>query len=90
MVRIPNALPFVFTALKSSVVLALVGTIVSEEVNGFAGLGYVIVESLGAFRTVTGWLALLTIAGLGIGWYLLIEVVERLVVPWDPTIRQHA
>lgn len=89
MVRLPSALPYLFTALKACVVLALIGTIVSEVVIGFEGLGFVIVESLGAFRTVTGWLALLTIAGIGIGWYLLVGLVERLVVPWDPTIRQH-
>jgi ABC-type nitrate/sulfonate/bicarbonate transport system permease component len=47
-----------------------------------------IVESLGAFRTVTGWLALLTIATLGIGWYLLVELLERVVVPWEAASRR--
>jgi ABC-type nitrate/sulfonate/bicarbonate transport system permease component len=78
----------VFTAMKSCVVLALIGTIVSEVVIGFSGMGFVIVESLGAFRTVTGWLALLTVAGIGIGWYLLIGVLERAMVPWDNATRQ--
>jgi NitT/TauT family transport system permease protein len=87
-VRVPNALPFVLTAMKSCVVLALIGTIVTEVVTGFQGLGFVIVESLGAFRTVTGWLALLTIAMLGIGWYLLVELLERIVVPWEAAARQ--
>jgi ABC-type nitrate/sulfonate/bicarbonate transport system permease component len=48
----------------------------------------VIVNSLGAFRTVQGWLALLSIAALGIGWYVLVELAERLAVPWEPSIRE--
>jgi NitT/TauT family transport system permease protein len=87
-VRVPSAMPFLFTAMKSCVVLALIGTIISEVVIGFEGLGYVIVNSLGAFRTVQGWLALLSIAALGIGWYVLVELAERLAVPWEPSIRE--
>jgi NitT/TauT family transport system permease protein len=87
-VRVPTALPFVLTAMKSCVVLALIGTIVTEVVTGFQGLGFVIIESLGAFRTVTGWLALLTIASLGIGWYLLVDLLERLIVPWEAAARR--
>jgi NitT/TauT family transport system permease protein len=87
-VRVPNSLPFVLTAMKSCVVLALIGAIVTEVVIGFQGLGFLIVESLGAFRTVTGWLALLTNAALGIGWYLLIVLLERYAVPWEAAARR--
>ena len=86
--RVPSSLPFVLTGMKSCVVLALIGTIVTEVVTGFRGLGFVIIESMGAFRTVLGWLALLTIAGLGIGWYVAIELLERLVVPWESAARE--
>jgi NitT/TauT family transport system permease protein len=88
MVRLPNSMPYLFTALRGCIVLALIGTIVSEVVIGFEGLGFVIVESLGAFRTVTGWLALLSIAAVGIGWYLLVGIAERLAVPWDSAVSQ--
>jgi NitT/TauT family transport system permease protein len=90
MVRIRTALPFVFTALKSSIVLALIGTIVAESVRGFEGLGFVIVESMGSFKAVEAWLALIAIAGIGIGWYLLVEVLERLAIPWEAGRRRHA
>lgn len=87
-VRVPTALPFVLTAMKSCVVLALIGTIVTEVVTGFRGIGFVIVASLGAFQTVQGWLALLTVAAIGISWYLIVELVERLAVPWDSATRR--
>jgi NitT/TauT family transport system permease protein len=87
-VRVPTALPFLLTAMKSCVVLALIGVIVTEVVTGFSGIGFVIVASLGAFQTVQGWLALLTVAAVGITWYLLIERLERIVVPWDTSTRR--
>jgi NitT/TauT family transport system permease protein len=85
--QVRTALPFVFTALKSSVVLALIGTIVSEAVRGFDGLGYVIVDSMGSFKTALAWLALIVIAALGIAWYVAIALVERLALPWEAAHR---
>jgi NitT/TauT family transport system permease protein len=87
MVRVRTALPFVFTALKSSVVLALIGTIVSEAVRGFEGLGYVIVDSMGSFKAALAWLALIAIAAIGITCYVVIEVLERVLVPWEGSNR---
>lgn len=87
-VRVPMALPFLFTAMKSCVVLALIGVIVTEVVTGFTGIGFVIVASLGAFQTVQGWLALLTVSGIGITWYLLLEGLERIAIPWDAAARR--
>jgi len=87
-VRVPTALPFLLTAMKSCVVLALIGVIVTEVVTGFSGIGFVIVASLSAFQTVQGWLALLTVAAVGITWYLSIEGLERLAVPWDSATRR--
>ena len=88
MVRRPTALPFLFAALKSSVVLALIGTIVSEAVRGFEGLGYVIVDSMGKFDAPKAWLALMAIGAIGIAWYLSVEVLERLVLPWEAANRR--
>jgi NitT/TauT family transport system permease protein len=82
-VRVPASLPYVVTAMKSCVVLALIGVIITEVVTGFSGIGFVIVFSLGAFQTVLGWIALLAVAALGITWYLLIELFERVAIPWD-------
>jgi NitT/TauT family transport system permease protein len=88
MVRLRTALPFVFTALKSCLVLALIGTIVSESVRGFEGLGYIVVDSMGNFEVVLAWLALVVIAALGIGLYLVVEALERVVVPWEAAQRR--
>lgn len=88
MVRLRTALPFIFTALKSSVVLALIGTIVAESIRGFEGLGYIIIESMGSFEAALAWLALIVIAVMGIGLYLVVEALERVVVPWEAMQRR--
>lgn len=88
MVQVRTALPFIFTALKSAVVLALIGTIVSEAVRGFEGLGFVIVTSMGSFKGPAAWLALIVISVIGIAWYVAVAVVERVVVPWEVTNRR--
>jgi NitT/TauT family transport system permease protein len=87
-VRVPTALPFLLTAMKSCVVLALIGVIVTEVVTGFNGIGFVIVASLGAFQTAQGWLALIMVAAVGIASYLVIEAIERIVVPWETANRR--
>ena len=89
-VRVPTALPFIFTALKSAVVLALIGTIISEAVRGFEGLGYVIIQSMGRWDAPRAWLALLVIAGTGILWYLAVQILERIVLPWEEASRRKA
>jgi NitT/TauT family transport system permease protein len=87
-VRTPTALPYLMTALKSCVVLALIGTIVTETLRGFEGLGFVIADSLARFDAPKAWLALLVIAAIGICWYLVVEVLERVALPWESANRQ--
>lgn len=88
LVRVRTALPFVFTALKSSVVLALIGTIVSEAVRGAEGLGYVILLWTRRYDAAGAWLALIVIAVLGIAWYVAVELIERVVLPWEVANRR--
>jgi NitT/TauT family transport system permease protein len=86
-VQVPTALPFIFTALKSMVVLALIGVIVTEAMRGFEGLGFVIADAMSSFEAPVAWLALVVIALVGIVSYLIVGLMERLAVPWDAASR---
>lgn len=88
MVRLPSALPYLFTALKSSVVLALIGTIVAETIRSLEGLGFVIADSLSRFNAPKAWLAVIVIAAIGIVWYLVVELLERVALPWEIASRK--
>ena len=57
-VRIPNALPYFFTALKVASTLSLIGAIVAEYFGGSASvLGRMIVQSASALRFDITWAA---------------------------------
>ncbi len=86
--RVPNALPYFFTALKVSATLSLIGAIVGEYFGGSNDvLGRVIVQTASALRFDVTWAAILLGALTGIVFYLAIVAVERLVIPWHASIR---
>lgn len=87
-VRIPAALPYFFTALKVSATLSLIGAIVGEYFGGANEvLGRLIVESAAFLRFSTAWAAIIIVAAIGIGFYLLIIALERVLMPWHASVR---
>jgi NitT/TauT family transport system permease protein len=87
-VRIPNALPYFFTALKVASTLSLIGAIVAEYFGGSGSvLGRTIVQSASALRFDITWAAVSLAAVAGIVFYLLIALVERIVIPWHSSAR---
>ena len=86
--RIPNALPFFFTALKLGATLSLIGAIVGEYFGGSSDvLGRVIVQTASALRFDVTWAAILLGSATGILLYLAITAVERVVIPWHASQR---
>jgi NitT/TauT family transport system permease protein len=90
LVRVPNALPYFFTALKVAATLSLIGAIVGEYFGGANDvLGRVVVQSASALRFDVTWAAILLGAVTGIVFYLVIVAIERLVIPWHASVRGH-
>jgi NitT/TauT family transport system permease protein len=88
LVRVPNALPYFFTALKVGTTLSLIGAIVGEYFGGSNDvLGRVIVQSASALRFDVTWAAIVIGAATGIVLYLVIVAVERVVIPWHASVR---
>ncbi len=87
-VRIPNALPYFFTAMKVATTLSLIGAIVGEYFGGASlVLGRIIVQSSSALRFDITWAAILLAAATGIVFYLVVVAVERVVIPWHASMR---
>jgi NitT/TauT family transport system permease protein len=85
--RIPSSLPFVFTALKLNVTLALIGAIIAEFFSAISGLGMAMSRALVAFDLPLAW-ATMAIAGVaGVLFYLAVGFAERLVIPWHASQR---
>ncbi len=86
--RIPNALPSLFSGLKVAGALAMIGAIVGEYFGGpRIALGVFITQEAALFRFATAWAAILAACLLGIAIYLVILLAERLTLPWHPTFR---
>ena len=87
-VRVPTALPFVFTALKVASVLAMIGAIVGEYFGGaFNALGVLINSDAQVFDFVTAWAGILVASILGLSLYGAVAGTERLVVKWAADTR---
>jgi NitT/TauT family transport system permease protein len=87
-VRIPNSMPFVFSALKIASVLAMIGAVVGDYFGGSTeALGVQIVSAVSVAQYETAWAAILVASMLGIGFYALVALAERLVLSWHPSIR---
>jgi NitT/TauT family transport system permease protein len=85
-VRFPNALPYIFTALKVASVLAMIGAIVGEYFGGsIEALGVQIKNSASLFQFELAWAAIVVACLLGIGLYLAVALAERFVTRWQPS-----
>jgi NitT/TauT family transport system permease protein len=81
--RVPNALPYWFTALRIAATLSVIGAVVGEFFGGpLYSLGIYITLETGHSRYPTAWAAIVLACLLGIGLYVAAVVAERLVVPW--------
>jgi NitT/TauT family transport system permease protein len=87
-VRIPNMLPFFFTALKVSTTLAFIGAIVAEYFGGTSDvIGRVVITAMFAADYGLGWAGILLGALAAIVAYLIVSAVERRAIPWYISLR---
>jgi NitT/TauT family transport system permease protein len=86
--RLPNALPFIFNALKLGTTLAMIGAIVGEffGANG-QGLGFRIQIEAGRFGFDIVWSAIIVASLIGIAWYNLVAWLERRLTGWHVSFR---
>jgi NitT/TauT family transport system permease protein len=86
--RIPSALPFVFTALKVATTLATIGAIIGEYFGAPSlSIGQYIVRYAAFLNLERSWAAIVFACAIGIGLYLLVVLLERLVMPWHTSFR---
>jgi NitT/TauT family transport system permease protein len=87
-VNLPHAMPAIFSGLKVSVTLAVVGAVVGEFVGSNSGIGYVLQRSIGTFDLPTMFAALVILALLGVMLFWIVDRIERWVIPWHVSQRE--
>jgi NitT/TauT family transport system permease protein len=82
-VRVPNALPFVFTALRLATTLATIGAVVGEYFAApRASLGQYIATHSSFLNFERSWAAIVFATAIGIILYLVVAILERIFMPW--------
>jgi NitT/TauT family transport system permease protein len=87
MVGLPSALPQMFAGFKVAITLAVVGAIVAEFVGADSGLGYLLLVANGNFDVALAFSVLVTLTVMGVALYGVIELIERLALPWHVSRR---
>ncbi|WP_231514421.1 ABC transporter permease [Mycobacterium sp. URHB0044] len=86
-VRLPASLPQLMSGLKVAATLAVTGAVVGEFVGANEGLGYVILQANGNVDTAMLFAALIIMSALGILLFAIIEIAEKLLIPWHSSRR---
>ncbi|MGH7240689.1 MAG: ABC transporter permease [Candidatus Saccharimonadales bacterium] len=81
-VRLPWALPYIFSSFKIAITLAVIGAIVAEFVGADKGLGYLILTSSGQMQISLMFGVLFILSVLGIICFYAVCWAERLACPW--------
>ena len=87
LVRVPTALPFLFTALRVASVLAMIGAIVGEYYGGsLDSLGANINQDASLFQFEKAWAEIAIACVFGLGFYLAVALAERFATRWQPRV----
>jgi len=81
-ISFPHSMPYIFSGLKVSVTLSVVGAVVGEFVGSNSGLGYLLQMANGNFDLPLMFAGLVVLALIGVLLFILVEVAERVCVPW--------
>ena len=88
MLRVPNALPYIFAGLEIAMIFALIGAIVGEFVGAQAGLG-MLIQSMNFTMDVAGQFSILLILSVvGLVLNMSVTLVRKRLLFWDPASRQ--
>ncbi len=82
-IRLPYAIPYIFSALKISVTLSVIGAVVAEFVAAEKGLGYFIQFSTSMFKVQQAWAGLVILVLMSLVLFQTVVAVQRIWFPWS-------
>ena len=88
-VGLPRTMPYFFAALKVSITLAFVGSVISETIASNDGIGYLMIQSASQFRVPLMFAGVFVIAAMGIATYVIFALLERRFTHWATRREQH-
>jgi NitT/TauT family transport system permease protein len=84
----PSSLPFILTGMETSIVLSIIGAVVSEFVAGSKGLGYLATVKLQEMQVDTLFAVVILLAVIGFILYFAVGSLRKKLVPWHESAKQ--
>ena len=81
-IQVPSSMPFLFSGIKIAIAVSVIGAVIGEWVGSSEGLGYLMIRSKPQFLTERVFASIAILSAMGIGLFVLVGVVEKLVIPW--------
>jgi NitT/TauT family transport system permease protein len=82
-IRLPYAVPYIFSALKIATTLAVIGAVVAEFVAAERGLGFLILFSTSFFKIPQAFAGLAVLVTLSLALFSLCGLAQRWFAPWS-------
>jgi NitT/TauT family transport system permease protein len=85
--RLPHALPSIFSGIKVATSLAVIGGIIGEFVASDKGWGYLLVQASGTLDTTIMFSVVIILAIVASALFYAVAFLERLIVSWHASQR---
>ncbi len=82
-IRLPYAVPHLFSALKISTTLAVIGAVVAEFVAAERGLGFFIAFSTSFFKIPAAFAGLALLVTISLVLFSAVGLLQRIFLPWS-------
>ena len=81
-VRMPTALPFIFSGAKIGISISTIGAVIGEWVGASAGLGYLMLYANSTLEVSLVFAAIFCLTFLGLGLFAFMSLLEYFAMPW--------
>jgi NitT/TauT family transport system permease protein len=82
-IRLPYAVPYIFSALKIATTLSVIGAVVAEFVAAERGLGFLILFSTSFFKIPQAFAGLAVLVTMSLVLFRLCGLAQRWFAPWS-------
>lgn len=86
---VPSTIPSIIATFRINIGFGLVGAVVGEFISSQRGLGHLIYTASSFYDLNTVWVGLFVLMLVGFVLYYVIDVVERLLIPWKLSSTSH-
>jgi len=81
-IRVPAALPFVFSGTRIAVATSVIGAVIGEWVGATRGLGFAMIHANAQLHIDLVFAAIVYLSAMALGLFVAVSAAEWLALPW--------